>query len=62
MTDLFIFVTVKPTVMEMPQVMMLNELFITPHRQFPVGTAIQLTCEGEIGSDPNTVRISTSIY
>lgn len=45
---------VKPTVMEMPQVKMLNELFITPHRQFPVGTAIQLTCEGEIGSDPNT--------
>lgn len=62
MTDLYIFVTVKPTVMEMPQVKMLNDLFITPHRQFPVGTAIQLTCEGEIGSDPNTVRISTSIY
>lgn len=62
MTDLYIFVTVKPTVMEMPQVKMLNELFITPHRQFPVGTAKQLTCEGEIGSDLNTVRISTSIY
>nr|XP_034301838.1 uncharacterized protein LOC117681442 [Crassostrea gigas]XP_034301839.1 uncharacterized protein LOC117681442 [Crassostrea gigas] len=45
---------VKPTVMEMPRVKILNEVYNTPYRQFPMGVAIQLTCEGQIGSDPST--------
>lgn len=48
---------VKPTAIEMPRVRILNEGFVTPDRQFPVETAIQLTCRGEVGSDPiNTIR------
>lgn len=44
---------------EMPRVKILNGLFETPDRQFPVGTALQLTCKGEVGNDPRKVCIST---
>lgn len=48
---------VKPTVIEMPRVRILNQNFDTPSRQFPVGTAIQLTCQGQVGSDKSkTIR------
>uniref|UniRef100_A0A8W8KLM2 Ig-like domain-containing protein n=1 Tax=Magallana gigas TaxID=29159 RepID=A0A8W8KLM2_MAGGI len=48
---------VKPTVIEMPRVRILNENFDTQDRQFPVGTAMQLTCQGEVGSDASqTIR------
>nr|XP_034301832.1 uncharacterized protein LOC105345013 isoform X3 [Crassostrea gigas] len=48
---------VKSAVIEMPRVKILNELFDTPDRQFPVGTAITLTCQGQVGSDKsNTIR------
>lgn len=50
-------VSVEPAVIEMPRVRILNENFDTPNRQFPVGTGIQLTCQGEIGSDPSKVSI-----
>lgn len=49
---------VKPTVIEMPRVRILNQNFDTPSRQFPVGTAIQLTCQGQVGSDKSKVRIN----
>lgn len=52
----FTYVSVKPTLIEKPRVRILNEFFDTPNRQFPVGTAIQLTCQGEVGSDRSTVR------
>lgn len=52
----FTFVSVKPTVIEMPQVRILNACSDTPDRQFPVATAVQLTCYGEVGSDPSKVR------
>eukprot|EP00105_Crassostrea_gigas_P029356 XP_011451283.1 PREDICTED: uncharacterized protein LOC105345013 isoform X5 [Crassostrea gigas] len=49
--------TAKPNVIEMPRVRILNENFDTPDRQFSVGTAIQLTCRGEVGSDASmTIR------
>lgn len=41
----------------MPRVRILGENFDMPNRQFPVGTAITLTCQGEIGSDPSKVII-----
>lgn len=47
---------VKPTVVEMPRVRILNAFSDTPNRQFPVATAVQLTCQGEVGSDPSKVR------
>lgn len=48
---------VKPAVIEVPRVKILNELYVTPDRQFPVGTAITLTCRGQVGSDKsNTIR------
>lgn len=48
---------VKPTVIEMPRVRILNQNFDTPSRQFSVGTAIQLTCQGQVGSDKSkTIR------
>ncbi|XP_052722409.1 uncharacterized protein LOC128193163 isoform X3 [Crassostrea angulata] len=51
---------VKPAVIEMPRVKILNELYDTPDRQFPVGTAITLTCQGQVGSDKsNTIRWCT---
>lgn len=46
-----------PTVIEMPRLRILNENFDTPNRQFPVGIMIQLTCQGEIGSDASKVSI-----
>lgn len=49
----------NPTGIEMPRVRVLNDFYDTPQRQFPVGTAIQLTCQGEVGSDPRKVCIST---
>lgn len=45
------------TLIEMPQLRILNANFDTPNRQFPVGTTIQLTCQGEIGSDASKVSI-----
>lgn len=45
---------IKPTVMEMPRVRIQGEPYDTPIRQFPTGTVIQITCEGQIGSDPST--------
>eukprot|EP00105_Crassostrea_gigas_P032838 XP_011455992.2 PREDICTED: uncharacterized protein LOC105348322 [Crassostrea gigas] len=48
---------VKPTAIEMPRVRVLNENFDTQDRQFPVGTAMQLACQGEVGSDASqTIR------
>ncbi|XP_061189147.1 uncharacterized protein LOC133197236 isoform X2 [Saccostrea echinata] len=48
---------VHPTTIEMPTVRILGEFSNTPSRQFPVGTAIQLTCTGQIGSDASaTIR------
>uniref|UniRef100_K1QWA0 Uncharacterized protein n=1 Tax=Magallana gigas TaxID=29159 RepID=K1QWA0_MAGGI len=51
---------VKPAVIELPRVRVLNELYDTPNRKFPVGTVITLTCQGEVGSDANkTIRWCT---
>lgn len=55
----FYFDSVKPTVMEMPRVRIPSESYDTPIRQFSKGTVIQITCEGQIGSDPSTVCINT---
>lgn len=52
-----IYVSVKPTRIEMPRVRILGETDNTPNRQFPAGTAIQLTCQGQVGSDQSRVRI-----
>lgn len=46
---------IKPTVMEMPRVRISSESHDTPSRQFSKGTLIQITCEGQIGSDPSTM-------
>lgn len=54
----FICLSVKPTVIEVPRVRILNELYDMPERQFPDGTAIQLTCRGQVGSDQSNVRIN----
>nr|XP_034303099.1 uncharacterized protein LOC105333181 isoform X2 [Crassostrea gigas] len=52
-----IFYIVQPTIIELPRVRILNEIYDTPKRQFPVGTTIQLTCHGEIGNDVSkTIR------
>lgn len=51
-----ICVLVKPDVIEMPRVRILNSFSDTPNRQFPVETAVQITCRGEVGRDPNEVR------
>lgn len=53
-----ICVLVKPTVIEMPRVRILNAPYDTPDRMFPVATALQLTCEGQVGSDSSKVSIS----
>lgn len=50
----FVFFSVKPAVIEVPRVKILNKLYDTPDRQFPVGTAITLTCQGQVGSDEAT--------
>ncbi|XP_061186382.1 uncharacterized protein LOC133194442 [Saccostrea echinata] len=48
---------VQPYVIQIPRVRILGELFDTNERQFEVGTAVQLTCTGQIGSDPSaTIR------
>lgn len=47
-----------PSVIELPQVKIINENFDTPNRQFPVGTAIMLTCLGDVGTDQSKVGIS----
>lgn len=52
-----IYVSVKPTMIEMPRVRILGDTDNTPNRQFPAGTAIQLTCQGQVGSDQSKVRI-----
>lgn len=44
--------------MEIPSVRILNDGYDTPDRQFPVETAIQLTCQGEVGSDQTKVRFN----
>lgn len=54
------FPLVRPTLIEKPRVRILNELNDTAKRQFPVRTVLQLTCKGQIGSDPNNVRIYTN--
>lgn len=62
MSDFLFYDSVKPTVMEMPRVRIQGEPYDTPIRQFPTGTVIQITCEGQIGSDPSTVGINTIMY
>lgn len=44
--------------MEIPSVRILNDGYDTPDRKFPVETAIQLTCQGEVGSDQTKVRFN----
>lgn len=46
----------------MPRLRVLTENFDTPNRQFPVGTAITLTCQGEVGSDAIKVCINPVTY
>lgn len=46
-----------PTKIMSPTVRILNKRNDTSDRQFPVATAITLSCQGEVGSDPNsTIR------
>ncbi|XP_061188113.1 uncharacterized protein LOC133196217 [Saccostrea echinata] len=53
----YVTYTVHPTVIEMPAVRILGEFSNTALREFPVNTAIQLTCTGQIGSDASsTIR------
>ena len=54
-----LIVTVKPRVNELPGVRILGEFSDTPDRQFPVATALQLTCEGQVGNDKSNVRTIT---
>ncbi|XP_062599729.1 uncharacterized protein LOC134261304 [Saccostrea cucullata] len=55
--QVYVTYTVNPTTMEMPNVRILGEFSNTPSRQFPVGTTVQLTCTGQIGSEPTaTIR------
>ena len=56
------FVSVKPRVIEMPRVRILGEFSDTPARQFPVATALQLTCEGQVGNDASKVRAKKYYY
>lgn len=51
------FLSVRPTLIE--KVKILNEYNDTTKRQFPVGTVLEITCQGQIGSGPNNVRIIT---
>lgn len=55
-------VLVKPAVIGVPRVRVLNELYDTPNRQFPVGTMITVTCQGEVGSDANKVCMNPVTY
>ncbi|XP_056010818.1 uncharacterized protein LOC125680720 isoform X4 [Ostrea edulis] len=55
--QIFVSYRVQPTLIEMPRVRILGEFSDTAQREFPVGTAIQLTCTGQTGSDPSaTIR------
>lgn len=49
----------KPSMIEKPRVRILNEHNDATKRQFPVGTVLEITCQGQIGSDPSNVRINT---
>ena len=40
----------------MPGVRISGELTDTSLRRFPISTALQLTCEGQIGNDARKVR------
>lgn len=51
------FFVVRPTLIE--KIKILNEYNDTTKRQFPVGTVLEITCLGQIGSDPSNVRINT---
>lgn len=51
--------SVKPTIIQSLRVNILNQFGETLQRQFPVGTAIQLTCQGEVGSEASNVSINT---
>lgn len=48
-------ILVEPTFMEKMRVRILGEVTDTANRKFAVGTALQLTCTGEVGSEPNNV-------
>ena len=50
------YVSVKPKVIGSPSVKILGEPFDTQLRQFPVATALQLTCEGDVGNDESKVN------
>lgn len=50
-------VSATPTKIMSPTVRILNKRNDTSDRQFPVATAITLSCQGEVGSDPNSVSI-----
>ncbi|XP_056010949.1 uncharacterized protein LOC125678643 isoform X12 [Ostrea edulis] len=55
--QIFVSYRVQPTLIEMPQVRILGEFSNTAQRQFTVGTALQLKCTGQTGSDPSaTIR------
>ena len=49
-------VSVKPSFIQTPMVKIVGERFDTQLRIFPVGTSLQLTCKGEVGSNPSNVR------
>ena len=48
--------SVKPSFIETPIVKIVGERFDTQLRIFPIGTSLQLTCKGEVGSNPSQVR------
>ncbi|XP_056010832.1 uncharacterized protein LOC125680722 isoform X1 [Ostrea edulis] len=55
--QIFVSYRIQPTLIEMPRVRILGEFSSTAQRQFPVGSALQLTCTGQTGSDPRaTIR------
>lgn len=54
------FLSVRPTLIVKVRIM--NDHNDTTKRQFPVGTVLQITCQGQIGSDPNKVSIITIHY
>ncbi|XP_062588916.1 uncharacterized protein LOC134250565 [Saccostrea cucullata] len=55
--QVYVTYTVYPTTIEMPTLRIVGEFSDTPSRQFPVGTAVQLTCTGQIGSEQSaTIR------
>ena len=46
----------------MPRVRIFGEPFGTQLRKFPVSTALQLTCEGQVGNDASKVRAKIGYY